>query len=86
MLCAADLISIKTHLDDGRHHVSCAADILVGRDTYPLNDDKIHDPFAFYVALEIERINGAITQLESNVKLEAEDATSREEHLEQSRG
>lgn len=79
MLGAADLNTIKDHLDNGRHHVSCAADILTGRDTYPLNDVDISDPFAFYVALEIERINGAITQLESNVKLEAEDATSREE-------
>ncbi len=74
----ADLAYIDEHLDAARNTISLCGDILTGRDTYPLVADKIVEPFAFYLAIEIERMMGAITQMHNNVKQEAEEAKQLE--------
>lgn len=82
MMNSEDLTYMVNRLDDARHEITCCAETLVGRDTYPIIDDTINTPFAFYVAIEIERIVGAITQLQSNVRLSAEEARDIENYNE----
>lgn len=75
----ADLAYISEHLDEARNHISLCGDTLTGRDTYPLVADKIVEPFAFYLAIEIERMMGAITQMTNNVNQEGAEAKQIEE-------
>lgn len=47
---------IKGYMDDALSAATYASETLTGRDTHPLIDEKIHDPFAYFVALRIEEI------------------------------
>ncbi len=60
----AVLVTVQNALDA----TGTVVDQLVGRDTYPLWEDDVGDPFAFYVASEIERIRSALTGLQSTVE------------------
>lgn len=64
----ADIANIEEYLRVAHEQTTLVHDTLVGRDTHPLFDDKIHDPFDYYLAMEIERITGAIIHLKLNVE------------------
>lgn len=57
------LKEIIKQLQAGGDQVAVVHDLMVGRDSHPLWDNKIHGPFEYFVALETTRILDQINAL-----------------------
>ncbi len=60
------LAELKKRLDLAEHEIVCSAEVMVGRDTYPLIDESA-SPFDLYICIEIERLLGSIRHLTDNI-------------------
>ena len=62
---AAEILQTLTH---AKAHALTVQELLVGRDTHPLVDEGISDPFAYFVALESRRILDQLAALADHVE------------------